>query len=79
VGQQMTKLYLSSEVIDIKLLRELKQKFDVVFEYNRDIELSYDNGILTYKDDEIDISKMIREDFPVSSVIQMVVDSLKNW
>lgn len=75
----MMKLYLSSEVIDIKLLRELKQNFDVVYEYDRDIEIAYDNGILTYKDEEIDISNLIRRELPVSSAIQLVIDSIKGW
>lgn len=55
------KIYIDSNIININLLKDLKNKFDVVFEDNKDVKVKLRNNILTFYDIDVDCSHWIEK------------------
>ena len=55
------KIYIDSDIININLLKDLKNKFDVVFEDSQDVKIRLRNNILTFYDIDVDCSHWIEK------------------
>jgi hypothetical protein len=71
------KLYVSSNLVDIELLKELKSKFIVVFKDSRDVDIRFNGNILSYKDNEIDILEIANEKVSIGKAVNLIIDALQ--
>jgi len=55
------KIYVESHVVSMKLLRDLKKKFNVVYEYGPDVKLRLNNNSLFINENEIDCTHWIEK------------------
>lgn len=56
------KLLVQSKIININILKDLKQKFDVVYEDGPDVKLRLNNNILSINNiEEIDCTRWIEK------------------
>lgn len=55
------KLYIANDIININLLKDLKTKFNVVFEDGPDVKVKLKNNILSFSNIEVDCSHWIEK------------------
>ena len=82
------RMYIKSNVINIKILKDLKSKFDVQYEETINTRLILDGSVVTYIDHfgeyfEIDCSQWIEKiindkltNITFSEVIEQIIDSV---
>lgn len=55
------RLFVDSKVININILKDLKRKFDIVYEDSNDIKLKLKDNTLTFFNCEVDCSHWIEK------------------
>ena len=55
------KIYVKDQIIDIRLLKDLKERFTVVFEDDRDIKLKLNGNIVSINSVDMDCSHWIEK------------------
>lgn len=55
------KLYIDNKVVNINILKDLKRKFDIVYEDSVDVKLKLKNNTLCFFNCEVDCSHWIEK------------------